>query len=291
MNWLDNMNRAVDYIEDTLKQKTDYAKIAQSACCSVYHFQRVFTFITGLTLSEYIRRRRMTLAAFELQNSAVKVIDLAMDYGYDSPEAFSRTFQSLHGITPTAARSPGANVKAFPRISFQITVKGVDEMNYRIIEKPAFQVYGIEGIFDIQNGENLKTIPQFWTDSLQNGEYAALVKSAGCPSSVNAVCGYRKMEGTQFPYMLCIIKTPLSDTAGYTVVDIPKATWAVFTNEPHLIEETSNAVQQLTSRVYTDWLPTADYVIDEGYEFEMYYSDFQGRYYEEAWYRILPKNS
>lgn len=217
------------------------------------------------------------MAAFELQNSAVKVVDLAMDYGYDSPEAFSRAFQSLHGVTPTAARSPGANVKAFSRISFQITVKAVEEMNYRIIEKPAFQVYGIEGIFDIQNGENLKTIPQFWTDSLQNGEYAALVKSAGCPSSVNAVCGYRKMEGTKFPYMLCVIKTPLSNTSSYTVVDIPKATWAVFTSEPHSIEETSNAVQQLTSRICTDRLPTADYVIEDGYDFEMYYFDLHGK--------------
>lgn len=120
MNWLDNMNHAVDYIEDTLKQKTDYEKIAQAACYSVYHFQRFFTFITGLTLSEYIRRRRMTLSAFELQNSAVKVVDLAMDYGYGSPEAFSRAFQSLHGITPTAARALAQTSRPFLASRFKL---------------------------------------------------------------------------------------------------------------------------------------------------------------------------
>lgn len=290
MKLLEDMNRAMDYIENNLREKTDYEKIAQIACCSVYHFQRMFTFMTDITLSEYIRRRKMTMAAFELQNSSIKVIDLALNYGYDSPEAFTRAFQNLHGITPTAARSLGSCIKAFPRISFQISVKGVSEMNYKIVEKEAFQVYGIERIFDTENGENLKAIPDFWLEKLTNGEYIKLAKSAGYPSVVNAVCGYRKMDGTAFPYMLCVMKTPLSNTSGYTEVDIPKATWAVFVNISHGIEETSKAVQDLTARVYTEWLPTANYEFVEGYDFEMYYSDSQGKYYEEAWIRVIPKN-
>lgn len=162
-------------------------------------------------------------------------------------------------------------------------------MNYKIVEKEAFQVYGIEGIFDTKDGENLKGIPDFWLDNVKNGAYDNLVKSAGYPSIVNAVCGYRNLEGTTFPYMLCVLKTPLSNTANYTVVDIPKATWAVFVNDPHDIEDTPNAVQNLTSRIYTDWLPTANYELVEGYEFEMYYCDFNGKCYEEAWVRVVPK--
>ncbi len=290
MKWLDNMNCALDYIENNLQEKTNYEKIAKVACCSVYHFQRMFTFMADITLSEYIRRRKMTMAAFELQGRDVKIIDLALSYGYESPEAFTRAFQSLHGITPTAARSKGAKIKAFPRISFQISVKGACEMNYKIVEKEAFQVYGIEGVFNTDNGLNLKTIPEFWLEKINNGEFRKLVSSAGFPSIVNSICQYRKMDGTNFPYMLCVIKTPLSDTTGYTEVSVPKSTWAVFVNEPHSIEETSDAVQSLIARIYTDWLPTANYELVEGYEFEMYYTDSNSKSYEEAWIRVKPKN-
>lgn len=289
MGWLENMNSALDYIGNNLTDRMDYEMMAQNACCSVYHFQRIFTFMTDITLSEYIRRRKLTLAAFELQNSKIKVLDLSLKYGYESPEAFTRSFQVLRGITPTSARRLGSNIKAFPRISFQLTVKGVSEMNYKIIKKEAFQVYGIEEIFDTKDGENLKEIPNFWLKKLDSGEYAKLVKSANYPSVVNSVCGYRKMNGTIFPYMLCVLKTPLSDTTGYTIVDVTQATWAVFVNEPHTMEQTSHEVESLVSRVYTEWLPTANYELISGFEFEMYYSDFNGKYYEEIWYRVTPK--
>ncbi len=289
MKWLENMNNAIDYIENNLQEKMDYEKVAQAACCSVYHFQRMFSFITNIPLSEYVRRRKMTLAAFELQNSDIKIIDLALKYGYDSPESFTRAFQLLHGITPTAARKLGTSIKAYPRISFQITIKGDSEMNYRVVQKQAFQVYGIERIFDTKDGENLKEIPKFWTELIDKGEYDKLAKSANYPSSLNAVCGYREMKGTKFPYMVCSLKTPLSDTTDYTVVDVPAATWAVFVNEPHNIEDTSKETQALTARIYTDWLPTSNYDLVPGYEFEMYYHTFDGKCYEEAWYRVIPK--
>jgi AraC family transcriptional regulator len=161
-------------------------------------------------------------------------------------------------------------------------------MNYKIVEREAFQVYGIEGIFDTKDGENLWAIPEFWSEAMKNGEYRKLAKSANCPSIVNAVCGYRKLEGTKFPYMLCVMKTPLSETAGYTVADVPSATWAIFWNEPHRIEDTSMETQKLISRVYTEWLPTAGFDILEGYEFEMYYDQCDGTFYEEAWFRVVP---
>jgi AraC family transcriptional regulator len=296
MEWLDNMNCAINYIEGHLEDKIDYTMIAQAACCSVYHFQRMFSFIANITLAEYIRRRRMTLAAFELQNSSIKVIDLAVKYGYDSPEAFTRAFQQLHGVTPTTARRQGVVIKAYPRISFQITIKGDTEMNYRIEEKESFQIYGIERMFETKDGENLKAIPEFWQEILENGEHCKLLKSTGregiredglCP--VNAVSCYRETEGTIFPYMIFAFEAPESKAEGYTKAIVPESTWAIFSTETHRIEETSSAIQGLIKRVYTDWLPTAGYEKLDGYEFEMYYQLKDGKYYEETWIRVRPK--
>ncbi len=286
MEWLKNMNNAIDYIESNLQDKMDYEKVAQVACCSVYHFQRMFSFITNVPLSEYVRRRKMTLAAFELQNSNIKIVDLALKYGYDSPEAFTRAFQLLHGITPTLARKLGMNIKAYPRISFQISIKGASEMNYKIVKKEAFQVYGIEKIFGTKNQEHLKEVPEFWQEIIDNGEFDKLKNSANYPTILNAVCGYKTTKETTFPYLICCLKTNLSDTTGYTVIDVPSATWAVFVNEPHTFEETSKEVQTLISRVYTDWLPTSNYKIIPGFEFEMYYYTVDNKCYEETWIRV-----
>ena len=132
MDWLDRMNRAMDYMETHLADEISYEEIARKACCSSYHFQRMFPFITGVPLSEYIRRRRLTLAAFDLQTAGCKVIDVALKYGYESPESFTRAFKSLHGISPAAARRVGASLKAYPRMAFQLSIKGDIEMKYRI---------------------------------------------------------------------------------------------------------------------------------------------------------------
>lgn len=287
MDWLQRMNNAMNYIENHLQDKMDYEKVAQCACCSVYHFQRVFSFMTDLSLNEYVRRRKMTLAAFELQNNDIKIIDLALKYGYDSPESFSRAFNMLHGVTPTLARKSGINIKAFPRISFQITIKGVSEMNYKIVQREGFQVYGIERYFN--NDDCGIKIPDFWTEIIRNGEYDKLLKSANFPVSLNAVCGYKDTKDTYFPYMICCVKTPLSDTDGYTVIDVPASTWAVFVNEPHSIEETSKQTQLLNSRVFTEWFPTSNYEEVAGYDFEMYYHTIDGKCYEEVWCRVVPK--
>ena len=163
---LSRMSLAVEYVEENLTGEINHETLAQIACCSSYNFHRMFSFITEISLSEYIRRRKLTLAAIELQNSKVKVIDLAMKYGYDSPVSFTRAFQSLHGLTPTEARAGGVTLKAYPKISFQISVKGDKEMDYRIEAKEAFQVFGIEGVFRTDGeGES----PKKPSDFIQNG--------------------------------------------------------------------------------------------------------------------------
>jgi AraC family transcriptional regulator len=295
MELLDKMNRAIEYIETNLTNKIDYEKVANEIGYSVHHFQRMFSFITDISMVEYVRRRRMTMSAFELQNSPMKVIDIALKYGYESPEAFTRAFQNLHGITPTAARSKGISLKAYPRISFQISIKGVSEMKYRIETREAFQVYGIERIFDMNYDENLRTIPKFWDEVQSNGECDKLAESTGnlnnqeelCP--VNAICDYRQTGGTTFPYMICALKSDKSDTTGYKTVDIPSATWAIFTSDEYDINNISNAFQDLNKRVHTEWLPTSTYKKLEGYDLEMYYEKDNGKEYCESWIRVEPK--
>nr|WP_281244567.1 AraC family transcriptional regulator [Thermoflavimicrobium dichotomicum] len=132
------MNGALNYIEENLTNDIDFKEVARLAFCSEYHFKRMFSFLAGITLSEYIRRRRLTLAAFELINSDKKIIDIAIKYGYSSPDSFTRAFQNLHGVTPSEARNNGQLLKAYPRMFFQLSIKGGSEMNYRIEEKDAF---------------------------------------------------------------------------------------------------------------------------------------------------------
>ena len=138
MDWLSRMNSALAYVENNLTEEINYETLAQIACCSAHNFCKVFSYITDVSLSEYIRRRRLTLAALELQNSSLKVIDIAVKYGYDSPVSFSRAFQVLHGVTPTRARTDGVTLKAYPKLSFQLSIKGEKEMDYRIETKEVF---------------------------------------------------------------------------------------------------------------------------------------------------------
>lgn len=158
MDLLKSMNRALKYIEENLTNDIDFQEAAKLAFCSEYHFKRMFSFLAGISLSEYIRRRRLTLAAFELKDSNVKVIDIAIKYGYNSPDSFARAFQNLHGINPSKARLNGHSLKAYPRMTFQLTIKGGNEMNYRIEEKEAFRIVGIKKEFLLFSKELIRKL-------------------------------------------------------------------------------------------------------------------------------------
>lgn len=142
MEWLDKMNAALNYIEDNLAGEINYTEAAKRACSSSYNFQRMFSFIADVPLAEYIRRRRLTLAALDFQKGGESVLDISLKYGYDSPVSFARAFQNLHGVTPKEAREKGVLLTLYPKISFKITIKGVDEMKYRIEKVQGFRLAG-----------------------------------------------------------------------------------------------------------------------------------------------------
>ena len=145
MDWIDKWNEALEMLEKSLTAEISLDDIARTACCTTFHFQRMFSYLADMPLSEYIRRRKMTKAAFDLQRGA-KVIDVALKYGYRSPTAFTRAFQSIHGITPSQAKAKGAPLKAFPPIRFQMTVKGVTALDYRMEAKPVRKKNGNTGL-------------------------------------------------------------------------------------------------------------------------------------------------
>ena len=264
MDWLNNMNSALDYIEANLDGDISYEQVARLVRCSSYHFQRMFPFITGVPLSEYIRRRRLTLAAFELQTTDVKVIDLAVKYGYESAGAFSRAFKSLHGITPSSVRE-GSTLKAFPRMSFSLSVKGDIEMNYRIIDREPFEVFGIYTQISTDQEMAFQQVPAFFQkcdEELVPDEINALLGRFHDNHTMSALFDY---TDTTFKYMLCnFLPKGLEVPEKFTKLSIPAATWAVFDSPEY-------DTRALWRRVWAEWFPSAGYEVVEGPQFEMYY--------------------
>lgn len=166
MEWLMKLSNAIDYIEANLDNEISYDEVAKIACCSTYYFQRIFTYVTGISLSEYIRRRRMTQAAFELQGSNQRVLDIALKYGYNSPTSFNRAFQNIHGITPVAAKNIGSTLSAYPPIKFSVNITGGSAMSYHIEEKAAMRIVGIRTPLAEDMETNLRNLPDFWQQSL-----------------------------------------------------------------------------------------------------------------------------
>jgi AraC family transcriptional regulator len=245
------------YIEEHLSEEIDFRRVERLAACSEYHFRRMFSSLAGVSLSEYIRRRRLTLAAFDLMNSGARVIDVALNYGYSSPDAFTRAFTSLHGITPAEARSTGQTLKAYPRMTFQIIVRGADEMNYRIVEKEAFRIVGLmQRVPLIYRGVN-PAISKMW-ESLDEATIAALkalsnVEPSGMISaSTNFSEG--RLDGGELDHYIGVATT-LEAPESLACLAVPASTWAVFESVGPFPE----TLQNNWGRIYAEWFPSSGY--------------------------------
>ena len=142
MEWIDRFNQAIDYIEEHLITEINYEELAKITNCSRYHFQKIFLYMTSISLNEYIRKRRMSLAAVDLQDLKMRIVDIAFKYGYESPTAFNRAFQSIHGIAPSTLRKEGIELVAFPPLHFSFSIQGLEELHFRIENKQSFQIIG-----------------------------------------------------------------------------------------------------------------------------------------------------
>lgn len=281
MEWIERLNDAIGYIEEHLTEEIDYGQLGQIACCSSYHFQRMFSYMAGIPLSEYIRRRKMSLAAVDLQGKDMKIIDVAGKYGYHSPTAFNRAFQSVHGIAPSAVKNEGVSVKSFPPILFKITVKGVKEMNYRIETKDAFRIVGVSVPLHKNIEENFTVIPPKWQEISMNGTLQRLIGMMDTPPM--GVLGVSICNDTeQWRYYIAVSTSQAkNDLEDYIV---PAATWAIFSGEG-----TNQSIQELERRIVTEWLPTSGYEYGNAPDVEVYLNpDPQNAQYE-VWIPVVKK--
>lgn len=291
MEWLERMNAAVDYIEANLSDEISYEKAAQIACCSAYHFQRMFSFISGVPVSEYIRRRRLTLAGFDLKNANVKVIDVALKYGYESPEAFSRAFKSLHGIPPVSARDTGAVLKAFPKMTFFVSIKGGTEMNYRIEEKEELEVFGLELKTTVVDGQCYRDIPVFWDDCAQDGRLLRLAAAAGKKRNELLDLGliYDHKSGGGVFYMIGCFRKDAAVPSGFVTRKIPGQTWAIFETEWRDGNDAPK-LHDVWKRIFSEWFPVSNYEhSDCDFEMEVYFGNIETGGSAEVWIPVVLK--
>ncbi len=254
VEWLDRLKHSIDYLEEHMDSEIDMDTAAKISLTSKFHFQRLFHMTTGVTVAEYVRKRRLTLAAQVLAASDAKVIDVALKYGYKTPEAFSKAFLKIHGVNPSEARDLGINLKAYPRISFQIQIKGEKAMNYRIIEKEAFKIMGKAERVTTVDGKNLEMIPKLWEEANKDGTCEQLGRFAKALGLLG-VCMDFDHEGEAFTYVIAVEKTQEEVLAGCVEKEIPAATWAIFES----VGPIPQAIQDIWERVFTEWFPATGY--------------------------------
>lgn len=281
MDWIYRFNESIEYMEQHLANEIDYGELGKIACCSTYHYQRMFTYMAGIPLSEYIRRRKMSLAAVDLQQSNAKIIDIAEKYGYRSPTAFNRAFQSAHGIAPSAVKNEGVSIKSFPPIRFQLTIKGAEEMEYRIETKEAFRIIGVAAPLSKELEKNFTIVPQMWQTASMDGTFQKLAALMDTPLKgllgVSA-CG----DAEEWKYFIAVASNQTeTDFESY---EIPASTWAIFSGEG-----TNQSIQQLEQRIVTEWLPTSGYEYGNAPDIEVYLSPDPNNAKYEVWIPVQKK--
>ena len=240
--WNEGITNAVAYIEEHLTEDIDINKIADQAYVSSFYFQKIFNVLCGFTVGEYIRNRRLTLAAQELCSTDIKVIDAALKYGYDSPDSFTRAFTKFHGISPSAAREKGSKLNSFAPLKIKLTLEGGTMLEYKIVEKAQFTVMGRSRRFNTET--SYEEIPKFWKEHIASGENKTVCGMYGiCVDS----------DGKNFDYLIADNYLPWNEVPeGYETRVFPQGTWAVFPCRGAL----PKALQEVNTKIWSEWLPS-----------------------------------
>lgn len=281
MEWIKRLNSAINYIEEHLCDAVNYDEIAKLACCSTYHFQRMFAYMADTTLSEYIRRRRMSRAAADLQDGSRKIIDIALKYGYDSPTAFNRAFKSVHGVAPSRIKTDGVSIKAFPPISFKITIKGAQQMEYKIENKDAFRIVGISEPLHREMEKNFEAVPKMWAKAATDGTIAKLAGMMN--SEPMGVLGVSICNDENWRYFIAVASNSEIDNTLEEHI-VPAATWAIFSGCGE-----GRSIQELEKRIITEWLPTSGYEYANAPDIEVYLNDDPQNAQYEVWIPVVKK--
>ncbi|HEX3022116.1 MAG TPA: AraC family transcriptional regulator [Lachnospiraceae bacterium] len=286
------INDAIDYIEDHLESSLEVEDIAKAACSSRYHFQRTFHALTGFTVAEYIRNRRMTLAAQELMKGSSKIIDVALKYGYESPDAFTKAFQRLHGVTPLSMKKGNVRLKAFPKLLVQVTIGGERELIYRIVELEQFEVFGVEFVTSTVDDACYHEIPAFCDRIWEDGTHYRMNQILGYPRMhmLHGIHYDFKEDGSR-RYMMGWEVEENDIPKEYCRLSIPNHTWVVFEEKGRMPD--SNTIQEIWKRIYIEWFPTSGYEQVEGPCLEKYRWDDEEfiTYTGEVWVPVRKKNT
>ncbi len=259
MDWIQGFQRSVDYIEEHITEPIDIGNIARVMNISGYYYQKLFNVLCGFGVGEYIRNRRLALAGSELMATDERVIDIALKYGYDTPEGFTRAFTRFHGVPPSAVRR-GSPVKSFAKLCVTIIVKGGSTMNYKVVTKESFKVLEKVEEQSIADEQNLNTIPQFWTRSHEDGTVRRLLELTSDRSYIFGICyGNTPSDSKTFDYSIAArVAGNFKETdvpAGFRLSEIPKRTWVVF----ECVGAMSGAIQELWHKIITEFFPSSPY--------------------------------
>ncbi|MEU3372774.1 AraC family transcriptional regulator [Streptomyces sp. NPDC006660] len=254
---LGRLNDALDHIEDHLDGHIDVAELARIATTSEYHLRRLFSALAGMPLSEYVRRRRMTVAGAEVLESRRTLLDVAVRYGYTSGEAFARAFRAVHGVGPGEARRTGAALRSQPRMSFRLVVEGSTSMRYRVMEKDAFHLVGrVARVPLVHEGVN-PAIAAFIQGIGQDTSLRIHQLSDQEPEGIVSACDGldpSRAEGTELNYWHCAL-TSAEPPQDLDALPVPAGTWAVFESTgPY-----PAALQEMWRDVFTQWFPSNPY--------------------------------
>ncbi len=245
MEWVDRMNQVIDYLEAHLCYEISPEEISRIMACPYSVFMRSFAPITGIQLSEYLRRRRLTCAAYDLQTTQQRILDIAIKYGYDSADAFTAAFKRMHGLTPQEARRPNAQLKFHARLTFTFMITGGEEMIYKIIEKSTFQVLGIR-----------RTTPY-------GGGTWAIVKADGTADRMKKISGHHCNLGLCFGFdpsgnndYMCGIEYSGEPIPGFDYYQYPDLTWLIFSAKGSI---SAGCLGQTWKRIYGEFMPQSEY--------------------------------
>ncbi|MGI2328317.1 effector binding domain-containing protein [Planococcus sp. YIM B11945] len=280
MGWTEALQHAIDYMEENLLEVVSIEEIAKQANSSVFHFQRMFTVLTDMTVGDYLRGRRLTLAAHEMVTTDTKIIDLAYKYGYDTPEAFSKAFRRQHGVTPSEARKNIGNLQSYNRLVIQVNLKGAEPMKYKIVEKDAFRVIGIKRAFSMKTEENIPGIPKMWMEANADGTSDALAKlNNGELKALLGVCADFGGEQTMDYWIAAEHQGEVPEE--FLQLEIPASKWGVF--EVH--GAMPQAMPKVWKQIFSEWFPSNPYEPAGTAELEVYPAGdaYSADYYSEIW--------
>lgn len=259
MEWTNAIQSAINFMEQHITENISAEDVANHVHISSFYFQKGFRMLCGFSIIEYIRNRRLALAGGDLATTDIKIIDIAMKYGYDSPDSFTKAFTRFHGVSPTMVRKEDVMIKTFAPLKLEISLKGGYFMNYKIIDKESFTVLGVSKEFNYENCK--QEIPLFWQRHYEegNGKY---------------VCGMfginidEKMGNDSFEYLIAdLYDSKMEIPEGFVTRTIPAFTWAVFS----CVGPMPTALQDVSTKIFSEWLPALkEYEFAAGYCVEMY---------------------